>query len=342
MVLATKPKRQAAHHHRKRTGDHHKRTKAYHKSYWPYLPMLAVVAIGFAINMVWAPHSGGVLAYATNVSIDSLLDETNDERSAAGQGTLTINQQLMAAAQAKANDMVSRNYWSHITPDGKQPWWFVTNAGYEYQATGENLAYGFDSSDATVSGWMNSPSHKANLLNGVYQDVGFGVANSNDYQGFGPQTVIVALYGKVLSNTQAAVSPPAPAPAPAPTAIAPAAPAPVAAPAPAAAPIVQPTPPVAPPATAKAPVAAAASTTASQPVSRLELMASGISPISVVITTAIVAIASAIFILRHMVFWHRAFVKGEKFMVKHWKADLLILSLIVVGVLVTRTVGYIQ
>lgn len=349
MVLATKPKRPTTIQHRKRTGSHHKRTKAYHKSYWPYLPMLAIVLAGVLVNMVWAPHSGGVLAYATNVSINGLLAETNSERLTAGQSGLVINQKLMAAAQAKANDMASRNYWSHITPEGQQPWWFVTNAGYDYQATGENLAYGFDNSDATVTGWMNSPSHKANLLNAAYQDVGFGIANAADYQGVGQQTVVVAMYGKVLgTTTAAAVTPPAPAAAPSNIT----APQPVPAPAPTTA--TNPNPPAqsepstnpatVPPATPTVPPITTTVPTSitSQPVSRLELMAADVSPVSVFVTILIIAVAGAVFILRHIYFWHRTLVRGEAFVIKHWKADLVIVAIIVAGTLVTRTTGFIQ
>lgn len=148
-----------------------------------------------------------VLAYATNISPSGLLSATNSRRSANGVGTLSIQGQLNSAAQAKANDMVNRNYWSHQTPDGQQPWVFITNAGYQYLSAGENLAYGFMTSTDTVTGWMNSPSHKANLLSSNFTEVGFGIADSPDYIGSGPQTVVVAMYAR----------PQAAAPAPSPT-----------------------------------------------------------------------------------------------------------------------------
>jgi hypothetical protein len=92
--------------------------------------------------------------------------------------------------------MAQRNYWSHVTPDGKQPWTFVETSGYHYQAAGENLAYGFGTSDQVMTAWMHSPEHRANILNPNYQDVGFATANIANYQGTGPATIIVAMYGE--------------------------------------------------------------------------------------------------------------------------------------------------
>jgi hypothetical protein len=142
-----------------------------------------------------------VLGASSDFSNATLLSETNTERSQKNESSLNLNSQLGAAAQAKANDMAARNYWSHDTPDGKTPWSFVTSAGYNYQATGENLAYGFDNASDAISGWMNSPAHRANILNANYQDVGFGIAHSPNYQGRGPATIVVAEYGQPSGAT---------------------------------------------------------------------------------------------------------------------------------------------
>ena len=183
-----------------------KRTRAMGK----YLPALIISILATTLSLqpqAFLPSNDqNVLAYATNTSVSGLLSATNTQRSNYGKSSLKLHSKLNSAAQAKANDMVARNYWSHVTPDGKQPWWFITNAGYNYTAAGENLAYGFMSSGDTVTGWMNSPSHKANLLSGNYTEVGFGIANSASYVGNGKQTIVVAMYAKPVSST------PAPAP----------------------------------------------------------------------------------------------------------------------------------
>jgi hypothetical protein len=198
MALATRPKRNTA-SHKKRSGRHHHHSDAYLKHYWPYIPMLLIVGLGLVVNTVWS-HSN-VLGATSDFSNASLLQATNDQRGTDHETALRINQQLGTAAQAKANDMAQHNYWSHNSPDGKTPWSFIASAGYSYQVAGENLAYGFGSANDTVAGWMNSPEHRANILNSDYQDVGFGIAQAPDYQGHGPATIVVAEYGEPAGAT---------------------------------------------------------------------------------------------------------------------------------------------
>lgn len=195
-MVAQKQTPQRAGGAKKQHGLHHRKTKQYAKIYWPYMPILIVVAMGLLVaNML--PHlRGNVLAYATDVASTSLLDATNRQRQANGTNVLQANQKLAAAAQAKANDMAARNYWSHTTPDGKEPWYFVQAAGYAYLKAGENLAYGFTTSSDVVGGWMNSPSHRANLLDSAYTEVGFGMANADNFNKAGKQTIVVAMYGQ--------------------------------------------------------------------------------------------------------------------------------------------------
>jgi uncharacterized protein YkwD len=180
-------------------GQHHNHgSKHYAKTYWPYLPVLAVLVAGFAANAMLNRQHHSVLGYSTGISPQVMLAETNGERVTAHEPALQLSTQLTAAAQAKANDMARRDYWSHVTPDGQQPWAFITQAGYRYEAAGENLAYGFGTSDQVMTAWMNSPEHRANVLDADYQDVGFATANAPDYQGTGPETIVVAMYGEPI------------------------------------------------------------------------------------------------------------------------------------------------
>ena len=212
-MTLTKPKpvRRPANHH-KRTGQHHRQTQHYAKAYWPYLPVFAVLAIGLLANSWLGRQHHSVLGYATSVSAQVLLAETNGERTNHHEPALQLNQQLTVAAQAKANDMARRGYWSHVTPDGKQPWSFIQAAGYQYEAAGENLAYGFGTSQQITTAWMHSTEHRANILNADYQDVGFATANVANYQGTGPETVVVAMYGEpvgmINSSTNSTASTP--------------------------------------------------------------------------------------------------------------------------------------
>lgn len=192
MALATRS-RPTTTSHKKRSGKHHRHSDSYLKHYWPYIPMLVIVGLGLVFNGLWS--QGSVLGTRSDFSSASLLRATNQQRSGQQLNSLQLNAQLSSAAQAKANDMAARNYWAHDTPEGQPPAAFVTSAGYSYQVIGENLAYGFSGAKEAVAGWMNSPEHKANMLDSRYQDVGFGLAQSPDFQGQGPTTIVVAEYG---------------------------------------------------------------------------------------------------------------------------------------------------
>jgi hypothetical protein len=194
MTLVTSSKRHSS-HHKKRSGKHHRHSDHYLKTYWPYLPMLLIVGLGLLVNSLWSGQPK-VLSDSSNFSNQALLQATNDQRTNDHEKPLSLDSKLSAAAQAKANDMVTKNYWSHNSPDGRTPWSFITGAGYHYQMAGENLAYGFNNASDTLAGWMNSPTHRANILNANYRDVGFGVAQSPNYQSNGPETIIVAEYGE--------------------------------------------------------------------------------------------------------------------------------------------------
>lgn len=199
---------------RKKTN--HRTQKRYPKivHFARYIP---AIIISIFATYIWAHpyvsaalsvNGNDVLAYATNISPAGLLSATNSHRTSNGVAALSANSLLASAAQAKANDMVAKNYWSHVSPNGTQPWAFITAAGYNYAAAGENLAYGFMTSADTVNGWMNSPSHRANMLNNTFTEVGFGIANSENFIGTGKQTVVVAMYGKPQATTPPATTKP--------------------------------------------------------------------------------------------------------------------------------------
>lgn len=184
--------------HRHTTNKKH--PKHYAKVYWPYLPLILVLGMSIFVGQSLANRSqSGVLSYATEISRTGLLNATNNQRGQANAPTLELNSKLNQAAQAKAQDMVTRNYWSHTTPDDQLPWIFIEKADYSYQKAGENLAYGFATDQEAVNGWMNSASHRENILDTTYSQVGFGIAQSPDFVGNGPETVIVALYARPTS-----------------------------------------------------------------------------------------------------------------------------------------------
>lgn len=297
----------------------------------------------------------GVLAYATNTSHEGLLSATNSQRSANAVGTLSLNAKLNSAAQAKANDMVSRNYWSHQTPDGAQPWVFITNAGYQYSSAGENLAYGFSNSSGTVTGWMNSPSHKANLLSSKYTEVGFGMANSPNYVNSGQQTVVVAMYASPQATKESVQSEQvnsAPA-APNTSARKPTTPQPVAQnPTPAPAPEVKPEEPVAEPASQEGEQTiqpanystdnTLGSSEESKGIQRIHLLTGGEAAWSATLVVLLVCSAGALWAVHRGYRLSQIIRKTSKVIGKNLHIDLAILSMIFLGYILLSTSGVIR
>ncbi|WP_327381118.1 sigma-70 family RNA polymerase sigma factor [Streptomyces sp. NBC_01207] len=99
----------------------------------------------------------------------------NSERAAAGCGPLKEDPQLRAAAQGHSDDMASRDYFDHTSPDGKDPGDRTTAAGYRWSTYGENIARGQQTAQSVMDSWMKSPGHKANILNCSFKDIGVGI-----------------------------------------------------------------------------------------------------------------------------------------------------------------------
>jgi uncharacterized protein YkwD len=311
------------------------------KVYWPYLPMLLLLIGGLFLN-VWQPlqlNHKATLAYATEMSRGGLLSGTNSQRASNGKAALTLNTQLNSAAQAKANDMVTRDYWSHNTPDGNPPWVFIDAQGYNYQKAGENLAYGFNTSSDTIVGWMNSPSHKANLLDSTFTEVGFGFANSPNYVNTGEETVVVAMYAKPTY-----VAPPAPTPAPVSTpqtqpATVTQAPEPE--PTPSAAPAEEPEEPAEEeltqePITTDSPVPQDGE---SQRITKAQQLTDGNAPWIAVLISSIGFGLALIWIAKHYVLVRRFIIEGEHFVAHHPVLDLIVVIVIAVLVYLSQSTG---
>jgi len=139
-----------------------------------------------------------------------LIDLANTDRLAAGVETLAVNEKLTAAAQAKADDMALKGYFSHSSPDGRQPWDFMRAARYDYQNAGENLAIQFSDSAEVERAWLASPTHRANLLDNRFTEIGIATAYGT-YQGQ-PTTFVVQMFAKptnaqTLDNREAKTTP---------------------------------------------------------------------------------------------------------------------------------------
>jgi len=163
----------------------------------------------FALNF-YLLVSPSVLGFAANITPEKILEITNQKRAENGLPPLVLNDKLNEAAQRKAGDMFAFNYWAHVSPSGRTPWSFFQEVGYKYLYAGENLARDFMDSEAVVEAWMNSPSHRDNLLNPNYKEIGLSVVNGtlNGVE----TTLVVQMFGTPVSTTAIAkkntVSPP--------------------------------------------------------------------------------------------------------------------------------------
>ena len=134
-----------------------------------------------------------VLGFSANISPERIIELTNTERARSGAVLLRENKALSEAARQKAADMFAFNYWAHVSPSGRTPWAFFGDVGYKYQYAGENLARDFRDPESVVKAWMNSPSHRENLMNQKYQEIGVAVVDGT-LQGV-ETTLVVQLFG---------------------------------------------------------------------------------------------------------------------------------------------------
>lgn len=157
---------------------------------------LKLASLGFLLEF---PRSG----FFADVSKTVLIQLLNEERRGLGLQELKENPQLERAAMLKAQDILQGGYFSHNSPQGITPWYWFGVVGYNYHYAGENLGIGFLESEEIHKAWNDSPTHKANLLNPNYEEIGIavlqgrfkGVENTVAVQLFGSQQLLTAALG---------------------------------------------------------------------------------------------------------------------------------------------------
>lgn len=171
------------------------------------IAILVLIALQFVYNFA-ATGQPRILGYATNISVEDVHAHINSARLQNNLPELQVDYRLTQATMLKAQDMLDKNYWSHVSPSGEQPWRWVLQVGYNYGAAGENLAKGFNTSRAMAAAWLNSETHRDNILSPNYQDIGIAIVNG--YLDNKPTTLVVTMFGSprtVLASTNE--SPPA-------------------------------------------------------------------------------------------------------------------------------------
>ena len=118
-------------------------------------------------------------AQASDITAESVINLVNKARISANVAVLKNNDLLQKAAEQKAQDMIDNNYFAHVSPQGKSPWDFIESNKYDYHYAGENLAINFTSVKDQQQAWMDSPTHRQNILNPDYQEIGVAVKKGN-------------------------------------------------------------------------------------------------------------------------------------------------------------------
>lgn len=162
------------------------------------IKILSLIVVIFGILKITTVLLSGQAIYASDLTLDNILSAVNHERELRNLITLRTDTRLGYAAQDKAKDMIVRHYFSHTDPEGNYIWPKIVAAGYTpYIQLGENLAIEFYNTESLVSAWMNSPTHRANILNESFKDQGmgldFGSVQNNQYS-----STIVNTFGALL------------------------------------------------------------------------------------------------------------------------------------------------
>jgi hypothetical protein len=162
--------------------------------------LLLVLKIGATLISINFPQN----IFFADITKSALENFVNQTRQSEGLAPLAENQKLNQAAQLKAENMVQNQYFNHTSPSGITPWHWFSQAGYNYKYAGENLAIGFFDSKEVFEAWLNSPSHKANITNPNYKEVGTAVVS-----GFGQNNTIIVVqeFGSQLPAKQVVSKP---------------------------------------------------------------------------------------------------------------------------------------
>src|SRR4030042_3524849 len=145
--------------------------------------------------------SGVIAAVASDITPQKVVELATADRKEKGVSELSENAKLSEAAAQKAEDMISENYFSHTSPSGTTPWRWIEKEKYDYNYAGENLAMDFTSAEKMDRAWLESPTHRANMLNEKYKDIGVavktGVVNGHE------TIVVVQMFGSGDKNAPA-------------------------------------------------------------------------------------------------------------------------------------------
>lgn len=119
-----------------------------------------------------------------------VVELTNAERAKYGLKPLELNEELARVASLKSQDMAANNYFDHHSPTYGSPFDMMNHFGIHYSYAGENIAAGQRTPEEVVQAWMESPGHRANILNENFTQIGVGFIKGGSYQYYWTQMFI--------------------------------------------------------------------------------------------------------------------------------------------------------
>lgn len=162
--------------HPQRSNNH--RPRALHPDAFLVYATMAVFFVVATLSLTRVSKKiGDVLGFSSTITPAEVIVQTNVQREQVGLPPLVSSPVLNEAALAKAQDMMQKQYWAHTAPDGTQPWAFFKQFKYEYSIAGENLARDFSHTSEMIDAWMDSPTHKANIVHNKYSEIGIAVVD---------------------------------------------------------------------------------------------------------------------------------------------------------------------
>ncbi len=171
-------------------GNNHKPKVLRTKSLVVYVLIAVLVKLTVTGFLFFTYPSPAELSAIISANMTNLV---NQSRTEAGVEPLKENLLLVEFAKQKGEDMIARDYFAHDTPEGKRPWQWINRGDYDYVYAGENLAMDFTSAEVVHEAFMKSPSHRRNILNPKYKEIGMAVLNG-EMNGH-PTTLLVEFFG---------------------------------------------------------------------------------------------------------------------------------------------------
>lgn len=170
-----------------------------HNEYKPHFFREVTVSmlLFVSIFLLGSSFGGSLFLHRTvlgaSIASSVLIDLTNESRLAYNQPALVRNTKLDQAAQLKGEDMARNGYFSHNSPEGITPWYWFRKVGYSFLYAGENLAINFTESSEVEKAWLESPTHRANIMNVDFKEIGMATVKGmyNNY----PTIYIVQMFG---------------------------------------------------------------------------------------------------------------------------------------------------